>query len=56
MLLYYADTLGMLLMCDFPNFGEGGDTETGRRRYEETMRGSDRARLQSSVDRRVVSV
>ena len=38
LLLYYADTLGMLLMCDFPNFGEGGDTETGRRRYEETMR------------------
>ena len=39
LLLYYADTIGMLLMCDFPNFGEGGDTETGRRRYEETMRG-----------------
>ena len=38
LLLYYADTLGMLLMCDFPNFGEGGDTPTGRRRYEETMR------------------
>jgi hypothetical protein len=36
--LYYADTMGILLMCDFPNFGEGGDTETGRRRYEETMR------------------
>lgn len=38
LLLYYADTIGMLLMCDFPNFGEGGDTEIGRRRYETTMR------------------
>src|SRR5947199_974589 len=38
MLLYYADTLGILLMCDFPNFGEGGDTERGRARYEATMR------------------
>jgi beta-galactosidase/beta-glucuronidase len=26
LLLYYADSLGMLLMADFPNFGEGGDT------------------------------
>lgn len=40
LLLYYADTLGILLMCDFPNFGEGGDTPLGRRRYEETMRGA----------------
>jgi Glycosyl hydrolases family 2, sugar binding domain/Glycosyl hydrolases family 2, TIM barrel domain/Glycosyl hydrolases family 2 len=38
MFLYWADTLGILLMCDFPNFGEGGDTETGRSRYEATMR------------------
>jgi hypothetical protein len=38
LLLYYADTLGMLLMYDMPNFGEGGDTPLGRRRYEETMR------------------
>ncbi len=38
LLLHYADTIGILLMCDFPNFGEGGDTEVGRRRYEETMR------------------
>lgn len=38
LLLYFADTLGILLMCDLPNFGEGGDTPTGRRRYEETMR------------------
>src|SRR5881394_952643 len=37
-LLYCADTLGILLMCDFPNFGEGGDTERGRARYEATMR------------------
>jgi hypothetical protein len=40
MLLYYADTVGILLMCDFPNFGEGGDTERGRGRYEATMRGA----------------
>lgn len=40
LLLFYADTLGILLMADFPNFGEGGDTATGRRRYEETMRGA----------------
>src|SRR5436190_292804 len=38
MFLYWADTLGILLMCDFPNFGEGGDTENGRSRYEATMR------------------
>ena len=38
LLLYYADTLGILLMQDFPNFGEGGDTATGRRRFEEMMR------------------
>ena len=38
LLLYYADTIGMLLMCDMPNFGEGGDTALGRRRYEEMMR------------------
>jgi len=38
LLLYYADTLGILLMCDIPNFGEGGDTPKGRRRYEEAMR------------------
>ena len=37
-LLYYADTLGILLMQDFPNFGEGGDTPTGRRRFEEMLR------------------
>lgn len=38
LLLYYADTMGILLMQDFPNFGEGGDTPLGRRRYEEMMR------------------
>ena len=38
LLLYYADTMGILLMEDFPNFGEGGDTPLGRRRFEEMMR------------------
>lgn len=38
LLLYYADTLGILLMQDFPNFGEGGDTPLGRKRFEEMMR------------------
>ncbi len=37
-LLYYADTLGILLMQDFPNFGEGGDTPLGRDRFEVMMR------------------
>jgi hypothetical protein len=36
--LYYADTLGILLMQDLPNFGEGGDTPLGRRRFEEMLR------------------
>lgn len=38
LVLYYADTEGILLMQDFPNFGEGGDTPLGRRRFEEMMR------------------
>ena len=38
LLLHFADTQGMLLMQDFPNFGEGGDTPLGRRRFEEMMR------------------
>jgi hypothetical protein len=38
LVLFYADTLGILLMQDFPNFGEGGDTPLGRRRFEEMMR------------------
>jgi hypothetical protein len=37
-LLYYADTIGILLMQDFPNFGEGGDTALGRARFEAMMR------------------
>src|SRR5262249_1411944 len=38
LLLYWADKLGILLMCDFPNFGEGGDTPLGRRRFEAMLR------------------
>ncbi|MFL6516099.1 MAG: glycoside hydrolase family 2 protein [Chthoniobacterales bacterium] len=38
LVLYYADTIGILLMADFPNFGEGGDTAVGRARYEAMMR------------------
>ena len=38
LLLYYADTLGILLMADFPNFGEGGDTPLGRQRFESMLR------------------
>lgn len=38
LLLYYADTLGILIMQDFPNFGEGGDTPLGRRRFVEMMK------------------
>jgi hypothetical protein len=38
LLLYWADKLGMLLMADFPNFGEGGDTPLGRERFEVMMR------------------
>jgi hypothetical protein len=38
LLLYYADKMGMLLMADFPNFGEGGDTPLGRERFETMMR------------------
>jgi len=38
LLLYYADKMGMLLMADIPNFGEGGDTPLGRRRFETMMR------------------
>jgi len=38
LLLYHADTMGMLLMADFPNFGEGGDTPLGRQRFEAMMR------------------
>ena len=38
LLYYWADKLGMLLMADFPNFGEGGDTMLGRQRFETMMR------------------
>jgi hypothetical protein len=37
-LLYWADKQGMLLMADFPNFGEGGDTPLGRQRFEVMLR------------------
>jgi len=38
LLYYWADRLGILLMADMPNFGEGGDTPLGRRRWETMMR------------------
>ena len=38
LIYYWADKLGMLLMADFPNFGEGGDTALGRQRFEQMMR------------------
>jgi len=38
LLLHEADLAGMLLMTDFPNFGEGGNTELGRQRFEKMMR------------------
>lgn len=42
LVLYFADLLGILLMQDFPNFGEGGDTPLGRQRFEKMMRGGIR--------------
>jgi hypothetical protein len=39
LLLHWADKLGILLMADFPNFGEGGDTKLGRQRFEAMMLG-----------------
>lgn len=38
LVLYLADTIGILIMADFPNFGEGGDTPRGRHNYETMMR------------------
>ncbi len=38
LLYYWADKLGMLFMADMPNFGEGGDTPLGRKRWEQMMR------------------
>jgi hypothetical protein len=35
---YWADKMGILLMADFPNFGEGGDTALGRQRFEQMLR------------------
>src|SRR6185437_15534193 len=35
---YWADKLGILLMADMPNFGEGGDTALGRQRFEQMVR------------------
>lgn len=35
---HWADKLGILLMADCPNFGEGGDTALGRERFEQMMR------------------
>lgn len=43
LIYHWADKMGMLLMADFPNFGEGGDTALGRARFEQMMReGIDR--------------
>ncbi|HYG24329.1 MAG TPA: glycoside hydrolase family 2 TIM barrel-domain containing protein [Verrucomicrobiae bacterium] len=38
LIYHWADKMGMLLMADMPNFGEGGDTALGRERFEEMMR------------------
>ncbi len=38
LLLYYADSIGIMLMADMPNFGEGGNTPLGQRRFEEMMK------------------
>ncbi len=38
LIYYWADKLGILLMADMPNFGEGGDTALGRERFETMMR------------------
>ena len=37
-LYYWADKLGMLFMCDIPNFGDY--TETAKARLEQTLRGN----------------
>ena len=37
-LYYWADKLGMLFMCDIPNFGDY--TEKAQTRFEETLRGT----------------
>ncbi|MFQ6133433.1 MAG: glycoside hydrolase family 2 protein [Armatimonadota bacterium] len=37
-LLYWADRLGVMLMCDLPNWGHDGPTDLTKRRYEEMLR------------------
>ena len=37
-LYYWADKLGLLFMCDIPNFGTY--TETAQKRFEQTLRGN----------------
>lgn len=39
-LYYWADKLGMLFMCDIPNFGNDGYGETAQGRWEQTLRGT----------------
>jgi len=41
-LLYWADKLGVMLMCDMPNWGHDGPTDLTKRRYEEMLRGAIR--------------
>lgn len=38
LVLHHADTLGVLLMADLPNFGEGGNTPLGQERFERMLR------------------
>ena len=39
-LYYWADKLGILFMCDIPNFGDSGYGELSQKRWEETLRGT----------------
>ena len=39
-LYYWADKLGLLFMCDMPNFADEGYGELAQRRWEDTLRGS----------------
>lgn len=39
-LYYWADKLGLLFMCDIPNFADEGYSELAQRRWEDTLRGS----------------
>jgi len=38
--LYWADRVGILLMCDMPNFGYDGYSELARDRWERNLRGT----------------